>query len=152
MSKLKTFMKKLTTILAVSAASVFLYASDVYTQDVNLLPEASRAFISENFGSEKINGIKIDKDWGFVTDYTVTLSDSTKLEFYRDGNLKSVENKVFGVPSKLLPQPVSGYIAKNYPNANVLELEIKHYGFKVELSSFVELRFDKSGAFLGVDH
>ena len=151
MSEEKVFMKKILSILAVSAASAFLYASDVYTQDANLLPEDSRAFISQNFGSEKISGIKIDKDWGFVKDYTVSLSDSTKLEFYRDGDWKSIENKALGVPSKLLPQPMSEYIAKKYPNAKVLELKKKHYGFKVELSSSVELRFDKSGTFLGLD-
>lgn len=144
-------MKKISAILAVSAASAFLYASDVYTQDANLLPEASRAFISENFGSEKINGIKIDKDWGFVKDYTVSLSDSTKLEFFKDGSLKAAKNKISGVPSKLLPQAVSGYLAKNYPDIKVVEFERKHYGFKVELSSSSELKFDKSGTFLGID-
>ncbi|QHI36149.1 hypothetical protein IMCC3317_15080 [Kordia antarctica] len=51
-----------------------------------------------------------------------------------------------------LPQVVLDYIATNYPNETIATSEIEDNGsFEVELSSGIELIFNSSGTFIGID-
>lgn len=57
------------------------------------------------------------------------------------------------VNAATLPQTILDYISTNYPNQTVLTSEIENNGnYEVTLSNNVELIFNSSGAFLGIDN
>ena len=135
--------------LAISLASA--WAAEEFTQDVSKLPEGARTFISKNFSDAKIAGIKIEKEFTFVEDYEVLLSDGTKIEFLPDGQMKEIENKAAGIASSAIPKAISDYVSNNYANQKIVKIESKNYGYEVKISSGIELMFDKNGKFLSLD-
>ncbi len=67
-------MKKLILcLLLLGGAYAVVSAKDTYAHDASVLPEAARYVIGKNFKS-KVSVVKIDKDFGRVSEYDVTLS------------------------------------------------------------------------------
>lgn len=97
-------MKKLILcLLLLGGAYAVVSAKDTYAHDASVLPEAARYVIGKNFKS-KVSVVKIDKDFGRVSEYDVTLSDGTEITFDRQGNWKDVETNVnSSVPSAFYP-------------------------------------------------
>ncbi len=144
-------MKKLLAILAVSLAMSSMALADEFTQDVSRLPQVAQDYIKANFPAAKITGVDIDKSFFFVKEYEAYLDNGTVVEFTSKGEWKSIKNKTLGVPSTLLDKNIVAYVLKNYPMQKIVSLEKERYGFKVELSSDVEIKFDANGNFIGLD-
>ena len=126
-------------------------ARDNYSHDPSVLPEAARTVVKNNFKSD-ISVIKIDKDFGRISDYEVILTDGTEIKFDRQGNWEDVEcanNK--SVPSGFIPQGVTNYVNKNQPGTHVVGIEKSHGGYEVQLSNGTELKFNKQGEFQRYD-
>lgn len=50
-----------------------------------------------------------------------------------------------------LPEAILTYLAANYPNATILEVEREDEGYEIELSNGMELKFDQNGQFLSME-
>lgn len=83
-------MKKILLIMAVIVGVFSASARDTYSGDVNVLPTAARTILKNNFKSD-VNHIKIDKDFGRVSEYDVILNDGSEISFDRNGNWKDIE-------------------------------------------------------------
>lgn len=145
-------MKKLilTLLLAVSLAFA-ADARDKYTHDVNSLPPAARTVLKNNFKSD-VSVIKIDKDFGRVSEYEVILNDGCEVTFDRSGNWKEIEcSNRSAVPDKMIPQTILSWIKKNQKGTRVIGIERKRGGFTVELNNGVEAKFNQAGRFLRYD-
>lgn len=98
-------MKKLfISLIAIVGIAVCAQAKDSYSHDAAVLPKAAQTTISQNFNS-KVSVVKIDKDFGRISEYEVVLTDGTEITFDRNGNWDNIEvagNK--SVPSALVPQ------------------------------------------------
>lgn len=145
-------MKKiLTLLLVVAGVSLTAAARDKYSHDVNVLPAAARTVLKANFRPE-VSVIKIDRDFGRVSEYEVILTDGSEVTFDRKGNWKEVESPAKGsVPSRMIPKAIADYIKANRKNVRVVGMERKRGGYEIELSDGVEMKFDKSGRFVGYD-
>lgn len=142
-------MKKIFSILAVCAASaLYTFAGDV-PADASKLPEPAKKFIVANFSGAKIAGVLIDYEGMAIEDYKAMLSDGTQLKFLPTGDMKEVKNFT-GVPAALVPAKISEYVAKTYAGMKVVELKKKRSGFKVKISSGLELKFSPDGTFMGI--
>ena len=73
-----------------------------------------------------------------------------RIEFDLQGNWKRVARKKSGVPLTLIPNTIQQYVKTNYPNDVVTKFSKKDYGFKLELSDDMDLRFNKQGQFIEV--
>ncbi len=144
-------MKKILAILAVSFAMSSMALADEFTQDVSRLPQSAQDYLKANFPTLKITGVEIDKNFFFVKDYEVYLSNGTVVEFTSNGEWKSIKNKTLGVPAELVDKNIVAYVLKNYPMQKIVSLEKESYGFKAELSSDVDVKFDANGNFIGLD-
>lgn len=144
-------MKKIMFLLAMAACVFSASARDNYTHDVNVLPAAAQTTIKDNFKAQ-VNHIKIDKDFGRVSEYDVVLNDGTEISFDSKGNWKDIEmRQSASVPSVFVPDAISTYIKHHQKNVTVTGIEKKKSGYEVELSNGVEMKFDSQCRFKGYD-
>ncbi len=144
-------LRKLFLFLAVAAASIGAYAADNFTHDSSVLPQAARDIISNNFKAQ-VSVVKIDKDFGRISEYEVVLTDGSEIQFDSKGNWRDVEaarGKV--VPRAFIPQPISTYVANNQKGATIVGISREGKGYEVELSNGVDMKFDKNGSFKRYD-
>lgn len=141
-------MKRLMFILAVLFGFMNVSARDNYSHDVNILPKAARIVLIENFKSG-VSHIKIGKEFGQIRKYEVILTDGSEISFDKHGNWKDVEvATTSNVPAALIPKPISTFVKDNQGKAKVTGIEKKAYGYEVELSNGVDVRFSPKGKFL----
>lgn len=123
---------------------------DSYILDREKLPEAAQQMLSEYFPKAKIGMIKIDRHLLKKTDYDVKLVNGTKIEFNNAGKWTSVDCKTRAVPEGLIKKPIRNYVKKNFPDLKIVKVAKKSWGYEIELSDDVELKFDLLGTFKGV--
>lgn len=136
--------KKLTRILLMCLAVLMTAACT----DKPLPPEAE-AFIEQYFPKSSVVLIEMGEE-DDVQEYEVWLNDGTKIEFDMQGTWRRVSRKKSGVPSSLVPEAMRQYIKTNYPNNVITKFSKKDYGYKVELSDDMDLRFNKQYQFIEV--
>lgn len=145
-------MKRLSILLATAFFMVAgASARSSYSHDASVLPEAAKSTISNNCKA-KVSVVKVDKDFGRVSEYEVILTDGTEISFDRDGNWKNVEtSNTHAVPSAFVPVQIRNYVAKNQAGTNIVGIEKERKGYEVELSNGVDMKFDKAGNFIRYD-
>lgn len=132
-------MKKLIICLCVVFAG-YLFA-DTPISAYNL-PQNIQNFISDNFKGTIMHA---EQDWD---SYDVILSDGYKIEFYRGGEWKDIENYA-GVDPKLLPSNIATTIANAFPNVNIVKVEKEWSGLEVKLANRMKVYLNNSGKIVG---
>lgn len=126
-------------------------ARDQYAHDASVLPKGAQTTLTKNFKS-KVSIVKIDKDFGRVSEYEVVMTDGSEITFDKDGNWKDVEVSASkSVPTGFIPAGVAAYIKANQKGQRVIGIEKNRGGYDVELSNGVEMKFDKQGNFIRFD-
>ena len=145
------FRRFLVAVIAIVGISAISWAGDKYAHDASVLPKSAQTTLEKNFKS-KVSVVKIDKDFGRISEYEVVMTDGTEITFDRDGNWKDVEVNVSkAVPSGFVPAGVSNYVKSNQKGQRIVGIEKTRGGYEVELSNGVEMKFDKQGNFLKFD-
>lgn len=144
-------MKKLLLIMAVILGVFSASARDTYSHDASVLPVAAQTVIKNNFKAD-VSHIKIEKEWGRISEYDVVLTDGSEITFDSKGNWKDIEMGINrAVPSALIPDAIADYVKQNQKKANITGIEKNRSGYDVELSNGVEMKFDSEGRFLRYD-
>lgn len=144
-------MKRLLLIMALLVGIFSASARNNYSHDVNILPIAAQTILKNNFKSG-VSHIKIEKDWGKVSEYDVVLTDGSEITFDKNGNWKDVEVKVGNsVPSVFVPSAIQAYVKENQKKTKIVGIEKNRSGYEVELSNGVEMKFNSEGKFLRYD-
>lgn len=145
-------MKKILLLLAVLiGTATATFARDTYAHDASALPKAAQAAIKNNFKA-KVSVVKIDKDFGRISEYDAVLIDGTEISFDADGNWKDIEvanNK--SVPASMFPASISQYVKSAQKGQRIVGIEKERGGFDVQLSNGIEMKFDKKGQFVRYD-
>lgn len=136
----------LTTILTITG--IISCKDSIITAD--RLPDAARSFINEYFAENTISYIKKDRGLANIS-YEVVLQDGTEIEFDKSGNWDSIDCKRNAVPAGLVPDAISEYVQVNFPGQLIVKIDREAFGYEVELSSDLELKFDKNGKMLEID-
>lgn len=111
------------------------------------IPASAQAFLQQYFPNSTVVLVEYDADEEGVQ-YEVWLNDGAKVEFDRQGQWLRVARKQTGVPASLIPDTVMQYVKSHYPHAVVTKFSRKVYGYKMELSDDIDLRFDGNGTFI----
>lgn len=145
-------MKKLLLVLTMLTCIIgYTSAKDTYAHDASALPKAAQTVIANNFKA-KVSLVKIEKDFGRVSEYEVILTDGTEISFDRDGNWENVEvNNTKSVPSSIVPKAIRAYVAKTHPGQRIVGIDKERKGYEIELSNGIDMKFDKAGQFLRYD-
>lgn len=145
------FKKMLVMAVAVLGLATVATAKDTYAHDASVLPKAAQTTLANNFKS-KVSVIKIEKDFGRVSEYEVIMTDGTEISFDRNGNWDNVEIGMNGtIPSAFIPKAIASYVKANQPGQKIVGIDKERSGYDVELSNGVEMKFNKQGQFIRYD-
>lgn len=145
-------MKKILFLILLILGISSVTARDTYSHDISVLPVAAQTIVKDNFKA-KVNHIKIDKEWGKVSEYDVVLMDGTEISFDQKGNWKDIEvNIKRSVPERFVPAAITTYLKQNHKKAHIIGIEKKKSGYEVELSNGIEMKFSSDGKFLRYDN
>lgn len=113
------------------------------------LPAAITAFIKQHFPNASIVGVEPDYDNGGL-EYDVYLSDGTKVDFDANNQWDQVES-MRGVPAFFIPKAIASYVRGSYHNLAITKINKEYHGYEIELANGLDLNFDRSGRFMGID-
>ena len=88
-------------------------------------------------------------------DIDVVLNDYTKIEFKLNNEWKKVDcehaTKFISVPATLVSEQITAYVNANFPNTIIKKLEKKFFGWEIELSNGLEVKFNNNFKVTKVD-
>ena len=116
--------------------------------DDTKIPARSKAFINQFFPESSVVIVEMEEDGDGLEEYEVWLNDGTKIDFDLQGEWKVVARKKTGVPLSLIPQQIKDFVKTKYPNNVITKFSRKDYGYKLELSDDMDLRFNKQYQFM----
>lgn len=148
---MKTLAKTISTIftLAMVMTGITATAQEKPITEKEL-PAKAQAFIKQHFSKEKVTRAIEDKEF-FGSDYKAYLSNGASIDFDDKGDWEEVENKTGAVPASLIPKTITAYLAKNYKNQKVTQIDKSRGGYEITLADTTELEFDAKGSFVRID-
>ena len=137
-------MKKIVFLfISLFAMNLVALAGNDKPIQVSEMPKAAQLFIKNHFADLSVAMAKVETDF-LDKNYDVVFTNGNKVEFDKKGNWTNVDCEHTQVPVAILPEAIRQYVAKNYPDAKVLKIEVTdRKGYDVELSNGFELEFDK---------
>ena len=138
----------LAALVCMMMQSVTTFASDRIIPKEQL-PAAAQTFIQKTFPGQTVSYAKIDFD-GRKT-YEVRLSNGTEVEFDKNGTWDKVDCNYSAVPAELVPANIANSVKSSFPDAVIVKIDKERYGYDIELSNDLELKFNKSGQMLSID-
>jgi hypothetical protein len=149
---MKKVMKKIVFLfISLFAMNLVALAGNDKPIQVSEMPKAAQLFIKNHFADLSVAMAKVETDF-LDKNYDVVFTNGNKVEFDKKGNWTNVDCEHTQVPVAILPEAIRQYVAKNYPDAKVLKIEVTdRKGYDVELSNGFELEFDKRMNVIDVD-
>ena len=142
--------KMLLSAFAIAALAVTPTMAEDVAITAQKLPQEAQSFLKAHYAQNKVLSAVHDRDLT-DNDYTVYLEDGTKIEFDGSGKWESVKNHNGKIPAGVVPAEIQNYIATHYHSLGIEKIERKRYGYEVELTNDVDLKFATDGRFVGVD-
>ena len=110
------------------------------------LPSATKAFLNKHYPESNIISIVDDVDG----DFEIRMDNKSELDFDRKGMWFHLDSKKKPFPNsiiQLLPNEMTKYVTKHYPEQFIKEIEKKSYGYRITLNkpNDIELCFTGSG-------
>lgn len=145
---MKKFLALALALVALLAATQLSAADKPITYAE--LPRVAQTFVAKYFAGRSPVRVQMDRELRGTT-YELRLSDGTELEFDSRGLWTEIDGKRTALPTSFIPQPIVSYIKKQHPSEAIVQIEHRRGGYQLELSSGIELRFDKQLRFVGYD-
>lgn len=137
-------MKKWTFVfISMFIMNVSVWAGNDKPIQVTELPKSAQSFIKNHFADQSVAVAKMETDF-MDKSYDVIFTNGDKVEFDKKGKWTKVDCKHGQVPQGIIPMPIQKYIAKNYPDAKVIKIELTdRKGYEVDLNNGLDIEFDK---------
>lgn len=115
------------------------------------LPRQAQSTINKYFNKQKVTLYSQESSL-LSKSYNVVFTNGDKIEFNKNGEWKEIDCNNRAVPTNLVPYQIKNYVSKNYRGSKIVKIERKKLTYEVELSSRIELTFDKKFNLLEVDY
>jgi hypothetical protein len=137
----------------VAFAALLMHSTVSFADDrmipAEQLPAAAQTFVKKTFPNSAI--VYAEKDGYANPTYEVRLMNGTKVEFDRKGAWEKVDTQLEPVPAHLIPTAIAKYVKTNFPDTQIVKIDKEPYGFEIELSNDLDLKFNKAGALIAMD-
>ena len=146
-------MKKLTGIFAALMMVVFISSCDKDEKiAIDQLPSAAQVFLDEHFASQPVVSLRKDKDGRSGLEYEARLDSGIEITFDQDGSWQEADAPDnVALPTSFILPSIVNYVAAEYPNIGINNIDREVQGFDVELTNNVDLIFDTQGNFVRID-
>ena len=145
-------MKKILVTAALLFAGITVSRAD-NDRPITLeqLPAAAQTFLKTHFADLTL--AYAVEDPKFVgSEYEVTYTDRTEVDFRSNGEWSSVERRYAAVPASIVPAQISAYVAKSsFSNQYIKKVERDAYTWEIELSNGIEIKFDREFHVIDID-
>ena len=145
-------MKKLAFLfVSLLVVNLAAWAGNDKPIKVSEMPKAAQHFIQNHFAGQSIAVAKVETDF-MNKSYDVIFTNGDKVEFDKKGNWTNVDCEHTQVPQAVIPMAIQKYLAKNYPDAYVLKIELTdRKGYDVDLNNGFDIEFDKRFNVIEID-
>ena len=137
----------------VAFAALVMHSAASFADDrvipAEQLPAAAQTFVKKMFPKSTI--AYAEKDGYTNPTYEVYLMNGTKVEFDRKGVWEKVDTQLEPVPAHLIPTAIVSYVKTNFAGIQIVKIDKEPYGFEIELSNNLDLKFNKAGALIAMD-
>ena len=117
---------------------------------VKELPKPAQTLLSTHFKGKQVSLVQKDVEVSRVN-YDVMLNDGTKLEFDTKGDWTEIDCKPSEVPAILVPPAISKYVKANYSNMRIVQIERDRWGYEVDLSNGLDIKFNTQFKVIEID-
>ena len=137
-------MKKLAFLfVCLFALNLTVWAGNDKPIQVTEMPKSAQQFIKNHFANQSIAMAKVETEF-MDKNYDVIFTNGDKVEFDKKGKWTKVDCEHSQVPQAIIPMAIQHYVAKNYPDAKVVKIEVTdRKGYDVDLSNGFDIEFDK---------
>lgn len=137
--------------LLLAGATTAIYA-DGRERPITLdkLPVASQTFLKTHFADLTL-AYAVEDPQFIGSEYEVTYTDRTEVDFRSDGEWSSVERKYAPVPASIVPAEIAEYVAGSFNGQTVRKIERDKFSWEVELSNGLEIKFDRQFQVIDID-
>ena len=145
-------MKKILVTAALLFAGITVSRAD-NDRPITLeqLPAAAQTFLKTHFADLTL-AYAVEDPKVVGSEYEVTYTDRTEVEFRPNGEWSSVERRYAAVPASIVPAQISDYVAKSsFPNQYIKKIERDAYTWEIELSNGIEIKFDREFHVIDID-
>lgn len=139
MNKIKYLFLALMTMFAFASCSSDDDDKVITLQD---LPAQAQTFLTTHFSGLDATRVEQEGSTDSPT-YSVRLSDNTEIDFDQQGQWTEVDCKTKAVPAAIIPQGIADYVAANYSDLTIVQIDKEPYGYEIELSNDLDLKFDQ---------
>ena len=139
----------LVALLCMALQSATCFADDRIIP-VEQLPAAAQQFVKATFPEAKISFATKDAEFT-GTKYEARLADGTEIDFDKKGEWDKVDCQMKSVPEALVPVVIAQYVKTNFSGAVITKIDKERYGYDIELSNDLELKFNKKGQVMEID-
>lgn len=145
-------MKKIFVTVALLFAGITVSLAD-NDRPITLeqLPAPAQTFLKTHFADLTL-AYAVEDPKLVGSEYEVTYTDRTEVEFRSNGEWSAVERKYTAVPASIVPAQISDYVAKSsFANQYIRKIERNVYTWEIELSNGIEIKFDKDFRVIDID-
>lgn len=137
-------MKKITFLfVCLFVLNLTVWAGNDKPIQVTEMPKSAQQFIKNHFANQSIAMAKVETEF-MDKNYDVIFTNGDKVEFDKKGKWTKVDCEHSQVPQAIIPMAIQHYVAKNYPDAKVVKIEVTdRKGYDVDLSNGFDIEFDK---------
>lgn len=138
-------------LLFAGATTTLAYAADEIVT-LNQLPQAAQQFLTKHYPNAKLSYAKFDNEIVYKS-YDVVLENGTKIEFNSKGEWTQIDANKGEVPATVIPSQIKNYVTTNFKGTKITEIEKESFkkGYSVNLSSGLELKFDRNFKVVKID-
>lgn len=148
----------LAAVICMMMQSVSAFAQDQFVS-TEKLPSAITSFIQKHFPGQVIDYANIDTEFAdtdFDDDfdgsiYEVCLNNGVELDFDMNGNWRKVDCYYMTVPKQIIPPTIAQYAGIHFSGQDIVKIDKKSYGYEVEFSNGLEVKFNHQGELLTFD-
>ena len=153
----------LAAVICMMMQSVSAFAQDQFVS-TEKLPSAITSFIQKHFPGQVIDYANIDTEFADTdfdddfdgddfddTIYEVCLNNGVELDFDMNGNWRKVDCYYMTVPMQIIPSTIAQYVGIHFSGHDIVKIDKINYGYEVELSNGLEVKFNHQGELITID-
>ena len=145
-------MKSLKLLALALCVAVFASCNgggDAQQQPVAATPNAQEQMAPQPAADTTMASQQVPQQAPAQTD--VYLNDGTEVDFDARNQWEKVDCHTKAVPAALVPSAIASYVKANYQSLPITKIDNNRYGYDIELSNGLELKFNANGQFMGID-